>query len=121
MPSRRLNSLIAAYGLVNTAGPDYQPLEPVDQLQRIRKSRQKKKTGRDSFRSLFPGVYVSMTVEGSYQNLRRFIRELESGDEFVVISAIQLEPSDNDRGKQPGAQQPAPHVAGPADSTGDRM
>ena len=26
---RQLNSLIAAYGLVNTAGPDYQPLDPI--------------------------------------------------------------------------------------------
>jgi hypothetical protein len=108
---RQLNSLIAAYGLVNTAGPDYQPLEPIVAVKNTQSAEEEK--GRDKFRSLFPGVYVSMTVEGSYQNLRRFIRELESGDEFVVISSIQLEPSDNSENKQPGAQEPAPRIAGP--------
>ena len=108
---RQLNSLIAAYGLVNTSGPDYQPLEPIIAVKNNQSAEEEK--GRDKFRSLFPGVYVSMTVEGSYQNLRRFIRELESGDEFVVISSVQLEPSDNSENKQPGALESAPQVAAP--------
>ena len=40
-----------------------------------------------------------MTVEGSYQNLRRFIREIETGREFIVISAIELAPSDTESRK----------------------
>jgi hypothetical protein len=36
-----------------------------------------------------------MTLEGSYQNLRRFIRDVETGNEFVIISSIELEPSDS--------------------------
>jgi hypothetical protein len=36
-----------------------------------------------------------MTVEGPYANLRRFIREVETGNEFVVISAIELAPSES--------------------------
>ena len=114
---RRLNSLIAAYGLVNTAGPEYQPLDPVDPSAKNNQNGQSSEQdrGRDRFKSLFPGVYVTMTVEGNYQNLRRFIRELESGDEFIVISAVQLEPSDNSENKQKTAdpsqqavvQQPA--------------
>ena len=34
-------------------------------------------------------------IEGSYQNLRRFIREIETSEQFVVISAIELEPAEN--------------------------
>lgn len=99
---QRLNGLIDAYGLVNTSGPDYSTLETLDQ-QNASSSDSDEERGRDRFRSLFPGIYVSMTVEGSYQNLRRFIREIESGQEFIVISAVQLEPSDNDRdATQPG-------------------
>ena len=100
---QRLNSLIDAYGLVNTTGPDYSPLETLDLQKNSTGSEEER--GRDKFRSLFPGVYVSMTVEGSYQNLRRFIREIEAGRDFIIISSVQLEPSDNDRSSQ---QQAAP-------------
>ncbi|MEO8650194.1 MAG: hypothetical protein ABI539_13595 [Acidobacteriota bacterium] len=86
---QRLNGLIAAYGLTNTNGPDYSPLELADLSQTKEEER-----GRAKFRSLFPGVYVTMTLEGSYQNLRRFIREIETGNEFVVVSSVELEPSD---------------------------
>jgi hypothetical protein len=94
---QRLNGLIDAYGLENTSGPDYTPLVPVDQ-QNDRSSDEER--GRDRFRSVFPGMYVSMTVEGSYQNLRRFINDIEAGREFVIISSVQLEPSDNQRSQQ---------------------
>lgn len=88
---QRLNGLIAGYGLVNTTGPDFTPLEIADQ-NRGESSDQDR--GRAKFRSLFPGIYVTMTLEGSYHDLRRFIREVETGNEFVVISAVDLEPSD---------------------------
>lgn len=100
---QRLNGLIAAYGLVNTAGPDYQPLEPITEAASNNQSQEER--GRERFRSLFPGVYVTTTLEGSYQDLRRFIRDIETGGEFVVISAIELAPSDTqqkaDTTKQP--------------------
>jgi hypothetical protein len=101
---QRLNSLIDAYGLTNTSGPDYSPLPTIDQ----QKTSGDEDKGRDRFRSIFPGVYVSMTAEGTYQNLRRFIRDIESGNEFVVISAVQLEPTENERSSQdtPPAAQP---------------
>lgn len=88
---QRLNSLISAYGLVNTNGPDYAPLEI---NARNRGQQTEAERGRTKFQSLFPGVYVTTTVEGSYQNLRRFIREIETSDQFVVISSIQIEPSE---------------------------
>lgn len=90
---QRINGLIAGYGLINTSGPDYAPLEITGPEQSSRSDDDK---GRSKFQSLFPGVYVSTTLEGSYQNLRRFIREIETGREFVVISAVELEPSESD-------------------------
>ena len=88
---QKINGLIAAYGLVNTSGPDYSPLETSDIGTDESSSDEK---GRSKFRSLYPGVYVSMTVEGSYQNLRRFIREIETGRDFIIVSAVELAPSD---------------------------
>jgi hypothetical protein len=88
---QRINGLIAAYSLVNTTGPDYAPLE-IDSRQAIEVSQTE--SGKSKFQSLFPGDYVTMTVEGSYQNLRRFIREIETSNQFVIISAIELEPAE---------------------------
>ena len=94
---QRLNGLIAAYGLVNTSGPDYVPLEAIETNGREQTEEDK---GRAKFRSLYPGVYVSTTLEGSYQNLRRFIREIETGREFVIVSAVELAPAESDNQKE---------------------
>ncbi len=88
---QRVNGLIASYGLVNTTGPDYAPLEIADQGQG---NQVEEERGKSKFKSIFPGVYVTTTLEGPYQNLRRFIREIETANEFVVISAVELEPSE---------------------------
>ncbi len=90
---QRINGLISAYGLINTTGPDYAPLEIADET---RGQTSEAERGRTKFQSLFPGQYVTMTVEGSYQNLRRFIREIETSDQFVIISAIELQPTENE-------------------------
>lgn len=102
---QKINGLILAFGLVNTTGPDYAPLETVDQNQGEQTDEEK---GRAKYRSLYPGVYVSTTLEGSYQNLRRFIREVETGNEFVVISAVELAPSDTEQQKENPAQNAGP-------------
>ena len=107
---QRINSLITGYGLVNTNGPAYAPLEVAD-VQQANQSESER--GRAKYRSLFPGIYITMTVEGPYQNIRRFIREIETGREFVVISSVELSPSEtssnqnraanNNETAQPGA------------------
>ncbi|NOT48994.1 MAG: hypothetical protein HOP17_14740 [Acidobacteria bacterium] len=99
---QKINGLIASYGLVNSTGPDYAPLEILDDG---KEKDGEERGGKSKFRSFFPGVYVSMTVEGPYTNLRRFIREIETGSEFVVISAVELEPSDSQQEKPDGATQ----------------
>ncbi len=114
---QRLNGLIRAYGLINTTGPDYSPLEPADRDLNQQTDQDK---GRSKFRSLYPGVYVSTTVEGSYQNIRRFIREIETGREFIVVSAVELAPSESDsreeqRDNADRAERPA--EAGPINPT----
>src|SRR5215207_7763378 len=90
---QRINGLIVGHGLVNTSGPEYAPLDTADLNNGVESEGNK---GRAKYRSLFPGVYVTMTVEGSYQNIRRFIREVETGNDFVVVSAVELEPTDSE-------------------------
>lgn len=95
---QQINGLIAAYGLVNTTGPDYTPLGI--NLQSNNGQQSEKESGRAKFQSLFPGDYVTMTVEGNYQNLRRFIREIETSNQFIVISAVELEPAETEEKKK---------------------
>ena len=114
---QRINGLILGHGLVNTTGPDYAPLEIADQADGVQTDEE---SGRAKFKSLFPGVYVTMTVEGSYHNLRRFIREVETGNDFVIVSAVELEPSDAEGKDQPSTpvQQPGqPNTLGPNNPT----
>ncbi len=92
---QQINGLIAGYGLTNTTGPDYQRLE----ISASNNAQDEKESGRAKFQSLFPGDYVTMTVEGSYQNLRRFIRQIETSNQFIVISAVELEPADSEEKK----------------------
>ncbi|MBS1793480.1 MAG: hypothetical protein JSS81_06480 [Acidobacteria bacterium] len=105
---QQLNGLLAAYNLTNTSGPDYAPLEINDQNRNQQQSEAQK--GRSKFLSIYPGVYVSMTVDGPYQNLRRFIREIETGNQFVVISSVELEPSE-EKDKKEAEQNAPPAVA----------
>ena len=36
---------------------------------------------------------ISVTVEGPYQNLRRFVRELETNTQLIIINSVELEQS----------------------------
>lgn len=40
---------------------------------------------------VFPAIDISLTIEGQYGNLRRFIRDIEQSRRFMVINGIQLE------------------------------
>lgn len=106
--AKRINGLIASYGLVNTTGPLYSPLEIAGANDGPESDEEK---GKAKFKSLFPGTYITMTVEGTYQNLRRFIQEIETTQQFVVISTVALEPSDAQKEKQAN-QQTQPGAAG---------
>jgi Tfp pilus assembly protein PilO len=79
-----LNDLIGKNGLRNTSGPTYSTLEPVG-------SKAAKKSTVTKWQSVYPGIAVAVTVEGQYQNIRRFIHDLETSKQFVVINGVELE------------------------------
>lgn len=82
----RLNEIIRNNSLRNTAGPDYAPLETVN-LEKYDPT----KIAEAKNQNLYPGTAVTVTVEGGYGNLRRFISELENSRQFIVIRAIEIE------------------------------
>ena len=81
-----LNQLIRKNTLRNTSGPSYTPLEPVGS-----KKSATTKSANSKWQSVYPGISVSVTVEGSYQNLRRFIRNVEASNQFIIINGMELE------------------------------
>lgn len=107
---QRLNGLIDAFGLVNSTGPDYAPIE-LSEDERRQGSDERTQRGRSKFQSLFPGVYVTMTVEGSYVNLRRFLNEIENSNEFIVISTVELEPAEGEESTTTGQTGPVTAAA----------
>ena len=96
----RLNELIRANGLRNTAGPDYAPLQTVG----IDKFKPEEQAGKGRLQSLYPGTIVSLTVEGGYGNLRRFISDLENSRQFMVISSVEIEAEGGTSGSGGGGQ-----------------
>ena len=81
-----LNSLIRKNGLRNTSGPSYTPLEPVGS-----KASPGSRTANTKWQSIYPGIAISVTVEGPYQNLRRFVHDIETSKQFVIINTVELE------------------------------
>jgi Tfp pilus assembly protein PilO len=81
-----LNSLMRKNGLRNTSGPSYTPLEPVGA-----KASPGSRAANTKWQSIYPGIAISVTVEGPYQNLRRFVRDIETSKQFVVINTVELE------------------------------
>lgn len=79
-----LNDLIRKNGLRNTSGPTYTALEPIG-------SKTAKKASSTKWQSVYPGIAVALTVEGQYQNLRHFMRDIETSKQFIIINGVELE------------------------------
>ena len=82
-----LNDLIRRHSLRISGGLSFTPVDPVapgaaTTAANATRARQQ---------SVFPETAISLSVEGSYQNLRRFIRAIETSRQFVVINSIELE------------------------------
>jgi Tfp pilus assembly protein PilO len=94
-----LNQIIRSNALRNTSGPSYVALDPLVANAQGRAAGQAavpaNRMGTAKWQSLFPGIGVSVTVEGQYANLRRFIRDLEASNQFIVINAVELEKATN--------------------------
>ncbi|HEV7374632.1 MAG TPA: GspMb/PilO family protein [Pyrinomonadaceae bacterium] len=99
-----LIQLIRSNNLRNTSGPAYTYLEAkgTGTTQTVR-------TGNSKWQSLYPGIGVTVTVEGQYANLRHFVRDIESSNQFIIINAVELErAAESDAGASvPGAAAPA--------------
>ena len=86
-----LTNLIRSNGLRNTAGPSYSPLEPVGTKQQVQPTATAEKQSHAKWQSIYPGIAVSVTVEGPYQNVRHFVRDIETSRQFLIINAVELE------------------------------
>ena len=81
-----LNTLIRKNDLRNTSGPAYTPLEPIGS-----KVTPGSRAANTKWQSIYPGISISVTVEGPYQNLRHFVRDIETSRQFVIINTVELE------------------------------
>jgi hypothetical protein len=86
-----LNKLIKSNGLRNTAGPTYSPLDPVGTKTQVQAAATAEKQSNAKWQSIYPGIAVSVTVEGPYQNVRHFVRDIEISRQFLIINAVELE------------------------------
>ena len=80
-----LNQLIVKNKMRNTSGPTYTALDPNDVKAGSGKSVVTK------WQSFYPGINVIVTVEGAYEDIRRFIRDVERSKQFVVINQVELQ------------------------------
>ena len=103
-----LNRLIKSNGVRNTAGPSYTPLEPMGSKSQVQPTASAEKQSNAKWQTIYPGVAVTVTVEGPYQNVRHFVRDIETSRQFLIINAVELEGL-----TQSGVMQEVP-VAGPS-------
>jgi hypothetical protein len=81
----QLNQLIVKNGLRNTSGPTYAPLDSTGTKSSPTRSANTK------YQTAYPGIAVAVTVEGPYQNLRQFVKDIERSKQFVIINEIELQ------------------------------
>jgi hypothetical protein len=82
-----LNEMIRRNALRNTSGPNYTVLDPSGSKANSTAT----KSASSKWQSVFPGIAISVTLEGNYANLRRFIRDIEASKQFVIINGVELE------------------------------
>jgi Tfp pilus assembly protein PilO len=86
-----LNDLIRSNGVRNTSGPTYTSLEPLGTKAQVQPTASAEKQSNVKWQSIYPGISVSVTVEGPYQNVRQFVRDIENSRQFLIINAVELE------------------------------
>ena len=105
---QELNQLILKNGVRNTAGPTYTTLDAAGTKSTSGK------TVVTKWQSFYPGIAVMVTVEGEYQNVRHFIRDVERSKQFVVINEVELQRASNNNA-------PAPLAEGSSAGSGTRV
>lgn len=111
-----LNQLIKKNGLRNTSGPTYTGLEPLgsknpEQAAAAAASN----SAATKWQSVYPGIAVNVTVEGQYQNIRHFVRDIESSKGFIIINAVELERATESN------LQPLAEASGPKSNSGNAL
>ena len=86
-----LNNLIRSNGLRNTAGPSYTALDPLGTKQQVQPTASAEKQSNAKWQTIYPGIAVTVTVEGPYQKVWQFVRDLETNRHFLIINAVEIE------------------------------
>jgi hypothetical protein len=95
---QELNELIRRNTLRATGGVKYSSLDALGA--QTGTSTPTTRGGNAKWQSVYPGLGVSLTVEGPYGNVRRFVRDIEASRQFVIINAVELEGA-NDTSARP--------------------
>ena len=101
-----LNQIIVKNNLRNTSGPTYTPLDPTGTKAVSGKSTTTK------WQSFYPGLAVMVTVEGQYQDIRHFVRDIERSKQFVVINQVELQRANENNNSPASADEAASSPAG---------
>jgi Tfp pilus assembly protein PilO len=104
---QELNELIRRNALRATGGIKYIPLDALGA--QTGTNTPATRGGNAKWQSVYPGLGVSLTVEGPYANVRRFVRDIEASRQFVIINAVELEGANNTAA--PPVVQPLPGAA----------
>ena len=111
-----LNELIRSNGLRNTTGPGYTTLEPLGTKGQVQPTVSAEQQSNAKWQSIYPGISVSVTVEGPYQSVRHFVRDIEMSRQFLIINAVELEGVT----QSSAATQETPIVRAPTPARGGR-
>jgi Tfp pilus assembly protein PilO len=103
---KEVNQLIVKNGVRNTSGPTYTTLDPSGSRSTSGK------TVSTKWQSFYPGIAVTVTVEGEYQNVRHFIRDVERSRQFVVINEVELQRASENSASAPLEGEGAGAAAG---------
>ena len=86
-----LNRLIHKNSLRNTSGPAYTSLDPLVMKAQGQAAPSASASAANKWQSIYPGISVNVTVEGQYQSIRHFVRDIESSKEFIIVNGVELE------------------------------
>jgi Tfp pilus assembly protein PilO len=114
---QELNELIRRNALRATGGIKYSSLDPLGT--QTQPGASSTRTGNAKWQSIYPGLGVSLTVEGPYANVRRFVRDIEASRQFVIINAVELEGANDTaaaRATVPTEEGAPPTAAAPTSS-----
>ena len=102
-----LNQLIHRNTLRNTSGPAYTALDPLGLKTQGQPAPAASTSAANKWQSIYPGIGVNVTVEGPYQSIRHFVRDIEGSKEFLIINAVELERATGSNA-QPATEASAP-------------